>query len=187
MVKRVIVAGLLGGIVLIVWTFVINSVFHFQARIDMNELPAERQVYDLLNEQIAEPGRYICNPKLSDVGRFPEDEPVYSIFYSGVGHESAGQLLLLELAIFLATPIIAAALLAQSSPRVLASYPRKLLFFVSIGVLLALAGEVSDFGIGGYPLAEALLLALARLAAWTMVGLVVAGIIKPTRTDTASA
>jgi hypothetical protein len=187
MVKRVMVAGLLGGIVLIVWTLVINGVLGLQARIDMNELPAERQVYDLLNEQIAEPGRYICNPQFTEERRFPEDEPVYSILCSGVGHESAGKLMLLGLAIFLATPTIAAALLAQSSPRVLASYPRKVLFFVSLGVLLALAGKVSDFGIGGYPLTEALLLALAQLVAWTVAGLVVAWIIKPPGTDAAGA
>ncbi len=187
MVKRVIVASLLGTLVLIIWMFLSNGVFRFQARINMNELPAERQVYALLNEQIAQPGRYICNPQLSDLGRFPADEPVYSILCSGVGHESAGRLLLLDLAIFLVTLALATALLAQSSPRVLASYPRRLLFFVSIGVLLVLTAEVSDFGIGGYPLTDALLLALVHLLGWVLVGLVVAGIIKPPRTDTAGA
>jgi uncharacterized membrane protein (DUF485 family) len=53
--KNVVSAGLLGGVVLIVWTFVINGLFGFQARIDMRQLPAEQVVYEALQEHVDTP------------------------------------------------------------------------------------------------------------------------------------
>jgi len=69
--KKVISAGLLGGVVLIAWTFVVNGILGFQARIEMKQIAAERVVYETLKEHIVDPGRYICNPELTAEGRFP--------------------------------------------------------------------------------------------------------------------
>lgn len=172
--RKIIFAGLLGAVVLIVWTFVINGVLGFQARIDMRPIAAEREVYEALTTHIVEPGRYICNPQLTPERRFPDEDPVYSVLYSGLGHGSAGGLTLVGLVIFLLAPMIATFLLGQASNRVLSSYSRKLLFFVAIGVLIALIADLSRFGIGGYPLRDAFLLALNRIVAWTLIGLIVA-------------
>jgi hypothetical protein len=61
MLKKVIIAGLVGGLTLIIWAILINVVFGFRYRIDMNKVPNEPQVYQTLKENITEPGRYLCN------------------------------------------------------------------------------------------------------------------------------
>jgi hypothetical protein len=185
MMKKAISAGVLGAVVLVVWTFVVNGVLGFQAGIDMKRIAAERQVYETLKEHIIDPGRYICNPELTSEGRFPEGEPVFSILYGGVGHESAGGLMLVGFVAFLFAPIIGSWLLSQTSERVLSSYPRKVLFFFAIGLLFAIFGDLRNFGIGGYPATDAMILAIYHIIVWTLVGLVVAWRLKPERASAA--
>jgi hypothetical protein len=172
--RRVLTAGLLGGIVLIAWTFVVNGILGFQASVDMKPMPAERQVYEILREHIVEPGRYICNPEVTSKGLFPSEEPVFSVLYGGVGHEAAGGLMLVGLAVFFAAPMIGAWMLSQTSESVKSSYPRKVLFFVAIGLLFAAFSSLTNFGIGRYPFHDALLLAANQMITWALVGLVVA-------------
>jgi len=181
MMKNVITAGLLGCLVLVVWTFVVNGLLGFRSRLDMNPIAAEREVYELLKESIVVPGRYICNPEVSAEGSFPGDEPVYSVLYSGMGHDSAGALIPVGLVLYILAPILGAALLSQASDKVLASYPRKVLFFTMIGMLLAVYGDLSNFGIGGYPAHAAFMLAVNSIVVWTLVGMVVAWRMRPDR------
>jgi hypothetical protein len=187
MPKRVISAGLLGGVLLIVWTFVINVIFGFQARIDMKRISTERQVYEALKENIVDPGRYIFNPELTSEGRLLDGEPVFSVIYGGVGHESAGSLMLVELVLFFLAPIVGAWMLSQASERVMSSYPRKVLFFVAIGLLFAIFTDLNNFGIGRYPVKDAVVLAINHIVVWTLMGLVIAWRIKPKRTESATA
>lgn len=129
----------------------------------MRTLPAERQVYEVLKEHVVEPGRYTVNPELTPERGFPEAEPVFSVTYSGMGHEGAGGLMLVGLFVFLFAPMIGAWMLSQSSRRVPSSYFRKVLFFVAIGLLFALFGALMSFGIGGYPVRDAIVLAANNL------------------------
>jgi hypothetical protein len=179
MLKKVIIAGVMGGLVLITWMFVVNGILRFNSKIKMKLIPEEQQVYAVLKKHIPSPGRYVCNPEPTKDGFFPEEEPVFSILYGGVGHEYAGKHMLITLAIFFLTPTLAAWLLSQTSERVLSSFSRKLLFFVSIGILNALFGDLTRFGIGDYPIDDALFLALHNVVLWTVVGLVVARKIQP--------
>lgn len=179
MTRKVIVSGTVGGIVLLVWTFVVNGLFGFRSRIEMNRLPEERRVYELLKETVKEPGRYTVNPEPVPAQGYPVGEPVFSIDYAGFGHEAAGRLALLHLAVAFLTTILAATLLSTASKRVLTSYPRKVLFFGCIGLLLAVFADLHAYDIGGHPLGDALLLAANRILSWTAIGLVVAKLMKP--------
>jgi hypothetical protein len=172
--RRVIVSGLPGAVVLIVWTFLVNGILGFGGGIDRKSISAERQVHGVLSASLAEPGRYIANPELTPAGTFPEGEPVYSIHYSGMGHESAGTVMLVQLAMFVIAPMIGAWMLSVSSPWVLSSYPRRVLFFAAMGLLVAFYGGLTNFGIDRYPPKDALMLALLDIITWTLVGLVVA-------------
>ena len=186
MAKRVIGAGLAGGVTLIAWTFVVNGILGFQTRIDMKPIAAEREVYEVLKQNIVSPGRFVANPAPTSAGRFPDNEPVFSILYGGVGHESAGGLALIGLAAFLVAPMIVAWMLSQASDEVLSSYPRRVLFCAAIGVLLAVLSDLPSFGIGEYPLGDAVLLAANHVVAWTLVGVVLATRLGP-RGETGSA
>ena len=170
MARRILVSGLLGAIVLVAWTVVVNAVFGFAARMDMNPVPNERAVYALLEEQIAQPGAYLANPAPSANGEFPPGEPVYGIRYGGVGHEAAGRLLVIDLLTALVASIVVAGLLSVSSTRILSRYAYRVLYVASIGFLLAVFGDVPKYGIGGYPARDALLLAANHVVSWTLAG-----------------
>lgn len=179
MMKSVISAGLLGAVVLMAWTVVVNGLLGFQARLDMKPLPAERQVYDVLREHVPGPGRYLVNPEADPQGRVPIGEPVYSVLYGGMGHEAAGGLAWVGLPVLLLPPMIGAWLLSHATDRLRASYGRKVLFFAAIGLLLAVSGDLARYGIGGYPLGDAMAYAVNHTVAWTLAGLVVAWRIRP--------
>lgn len=187
MAGRVIGAGLLGGVVLMLSAFVVDGLLGFRAGIDMQRVAGEPQVYAVLKEHIVNPGRYTVNPEPTSDGRFPEGEPVFGVLTGGVGHEAAGRLMLVGLVMFLVAPMIGAWLLSQMSGRVLSSYGRKVAVFVAIGLLFAVFTDLASFGIGGYPLRDALKLAARHVADWTLVGLVIAwriGNARPVAEDT---
>jgi hypothetical protein len=80
--------------------------------------------------------------------------------------------------IALVSCVLAAWLLSKTSRRVLSSYARRVCFIASIGLLVAVFGELSKYGIGGYPLKSALLLAGYDLVSWIIAGLVIAGFMR---------
>jgi hypothetical protein len=179
MFMRVIVAGILGGLVIIVLGFVVNGVLGLNARVNLGQLPAERPVYEVLKEHVTEPGRYVCNPELTDARRYPPGEPVFSVLYGGMGHESAGMLALLQLAMFFILPILACRLLSQANAAVLSSYGRKVLFFALLGLIIALSKNLPAYGIGGYPLDSTVILSVHDFALWTVAGFAMAWAMKP--------
>ena len=178
MVKKVIISGLLGGIVLIIWTFVVNGMLGFRNSIDMKQIPNEAQVYEVLKENIKTPGRYVCNPQPTP-GGFSENEPAFSILYGGVGHEAAGWLMLVQLPLFFLAPLLGALLLSFASKQIMHSYIRKVLFFTGIGLIIAIFIDLMNFGIGNYPPKDALILAIHDIVVWTVMGLVIAWQMKP--------
>ena len=93
--------------------------------------------------------------------------------------------MLIGLFVFILAPMIGAWMLTLTSDRVLSSYPRKVLFFTAIGLLFALLGELTRFGIGDYPLRDAMLLAAKDLVLWTLAGLGAAWCIRPEQKATA--
>jgi len=179
MLKKVVVAGVLGFIVLAVWTFVVNGLLGFNSSINMRRIENEAEVYEVLKDSIAEPGRYVCNPAVEGDAGYPGNEPVFSVLYSGMGHGTAGRQMLIGLVLYILAPMIGALLLSHASNRILSSYLRKVLFFTIIGLLFAIFSDLQKYGIGGYPLRDALLLGVHSIVVWTIVGLVIAWRIKP--------
>jgi len=174
MLKRVLVSGALGGVVLLAWTFVTNAVFGFTQRVEMKQVSNERAVYAVLKENVVEAGAYLVNPAPTPEGRYPDGEPVFSVHYAGFGHEAAGRLVFFLPILLLAASILASWLLSMASPRVLARYAHRVLFVVVIGVVLALFGDLPKYGIGDYPAAPALLIAANHVLSWALAGLVIA-------------
>lgn len=174
--RRVVVPGLLGGLAMLLFVLVVDGLLGLNARINLNPVPNERQVHAVLKESLTEPGRYVANPALTENG-FPPDEPVFSILYGGVGHETAGREALLKMPLFFALPILAARMLGWKA--VPAGYGRRLLFFVGVGLLVGASSHLMTFGIGSQPLGNAIALALHDVGLWTAAGLVMAWRIRP--------
>ncbi|MGD9403464.1 MAG: hypothetical protein PVF95_14490 [bacterium] len=177
--KRVLLAGLLGGLVLIVWLIVVDGLLGFSRAIDMKQLPEERVVYAFLVEHVKETGRYVLNPEVLPEQEFPGDDPIFGLHYTGLGHDDAGQEMLVGLVVMLLAPIAGAYLLANSSDRTLSKYGRRVAFFAMIGVVAALLGLMARFGLARYSPVDASAWAVHDLAAWVLAGLVVSRLIRP--------
>jgi hypothetical protein len=186
MPKRVLACGLSGGFVLIAWTALLNVGFGFSQSVQMKRVANEAEVYVVLKESVTQPGAYVLNPA-PEAGRgFPRGEPVFGLQYSGIGHEAAGAMLLLELAVGLAAALAVAALLSMAAPSVLCRYVQKVVFVSLIGVVIAVFSGLQRFGIGGYPLDSALAIAARDLAGWLLAGLVMGWLMKPVASPTAT-
>ena len=177
--RRVVFPGFLGGLTMLLFVLVVDGLLGFSARVNLNPVPNERQVYEVLKESVTNPGRYVANPPLTDSRTFPGGEPVFSILYGGVGHETAGREALLKLPLFFALPILAVGMLSLAGGTVPSSYGRKVLFFVGVGILIGASSHLTRFGIGSYPLENAVALALHDVGLWTAAGLVMAWRIRP--------
>ena len=172
--KRIIAGGLLGGVAMIVWLFVADGILGFRRSIDMKTLAGERVVYECLSDHVTEPGRYVINPEILPERRFPGDDPVFAVAYSGLGHDRAGEEMIAGLLVALLAPVAGAWLLGNASSRILARYGSRFLFFAAIGLTAVLLGIAARFGIGSYSLHDTLALATHDLSGWIIAGLVVA-------------
>jgi len=182
MVKRVLVSGAFGFLVLMIWTFVVNGIFGLTLRTEMKQIPAERIVYQVLKEHIASPGVYVVNPALMPEGGFPPGEPVFSVRYSGFEHGLAGRMAIVEPALVLIAAVLVAWLLSMTSSRVLASYAHKVAFVFAVGLVHAVSKDLGEIGIGGNPAYVGVILAANRVASWTLAGLVMARTMKGSET-----
>jgi len=177
--QRVIIAGLLGGAVLMVWFVIVDGILGFKRGIEMNTVADERSVYAFLVDHVPEPGRYVVNPEIVPAQAFPEHDPVFSVQYSGLGHADAGQEILLGLVVMLLAPVVGAWLLFNASSRVLSGYGSRIVFFSVIGLVFTLFGVMTRFGLASYSLGNAVALSVHDLAAWIIAGLVVAWFVRP--------
>lgn len=174
MVRKIIFGSLLGCLTLLIWLTAVNTLFRVSMRVNMNRLPNEREVYTVLAEEVAAPGVYVVNPELIPGDGFPPNMPVYTVSYSGFGHEAAGRQMLFELGAILLAMIIASSLLANASENVLARYGHRVMFFSALSLVIALTGKLTLYNIGGYPLGSAFLATVNTFIAWSIAGLVVA-------------
>lgn len=177
--KRVILAGLVGGLVMIVWLVVADGILGLRRGIDMTQVPHERAVYGFLVEHVTEPGRYVVNPEVIPGQGFPGGDPIFAVHYTGLGHDDAGQEMLTGLVVALLSCVAGAWLLANSSARIQSRYGSRVLYFSVIGLVMALFGVGARFGLAAYPMDSALALGGHDLAAWVLAGLVVASLVKP--------
>jgi hypothetical protein len=181
--QRVILGGLLGGAVLMVWFVVVDGILGFKRGIEMNTVPDETSVYAFLVDHVPEPGRYVVNPEILPAQAFPEHDPVFSIQYSGLGHADAGQEILVGLVVMLLAPVVGAWLLFNASSSILSRYGSRLMFFSVIGLVFTLFGVMMRFGLASYSLGNAVALSVHDLAAWIVAGLVVARFVRPAVPD----
>ena len=162
-----------------IWLFVVNGLLGFGSHINMNKVENERGLYDVLKTHVVEPGRYVVNPEVDPEVGFALNEPVFSVSYSGMGHEAAGWLMIVSLITVFVSTILAAWLLSVASRAFKSGYLRRVLYFAGIGILFAVSVDLEGYNIGGYPLDDTLLLMLNRFGMWTFVGVVVAWLLKP--------
>lgn len=171
MLKKVIVAGLLGAVVLFAWTMLTNGILGLNSSINMKRIPNDRLVYEVLKQSIVEPGGYV-------LPHGPTEEPLFGVHYTGMGHESAGKEFRVRIASAIIASVIVASLLSVASDRVLAGYARRVLFVTAVGLLIAVYSDLTRFGLTTYTMEHTLIFAVQQLLAWLLAGLVIAWRVK---------
>ncbi len=180
MSTRILLSGTLGGLAQLVWFSLVNIVFQFTLRTQMTPVPSERTVHDLLTGLHLAPGTYLVNPALVN-GQFPVGAPVFSIRYAGFGHEAAGLMMLVQLAVWIVAGVLAAWLLSNAAPRILARHWKRVGYVTAFGVMTIVIAIVPQWGIGGLPAGLMSLIALNQLVGWLACAIVVARLVgKPT-------
>ncbi len=182
MTKRIIVSGLLGTVVMVVWTIFSFAVLRSGGR-EIRPVPDQAGLHAALKARITQPGTYACLYVSSEreAAQFPNyrDEPLYSITYTGTTHNTVpGFKNLGALSIVLA-PMLAAWLLAKSSGHWFRRYPTRVAFVTMLGVFVAIAGDWPR-AVADEQLASGLLQTTANtIATWLLAGLAIAWRITP--------
>ena len=180
--RQVILAGLLGGVVMLIWLVISNAILPFKSGLMHDIAPRQLELHAALKESIVESGCYSV-PYLSPMEeeRLPgyREQPVYTVIYEGVTHGEGSPLSIMPFLIIFAVPLLAAWLLSRMSAEFLASYGRRLLFCVAIGVIVALYDDVLQMSFGPQPKDYLIFLALNNLITWTLAGFVIAWRMKP--------
>ena len=180
MLRKILVAGLIGALVMIVWVMLVNGILGLESRVAMKTVPREAELHALLGAMIPGPGGYVINPAAGPEG-FPPFEPVYSLRISGIGHGGAGRMMLTQLIRAFLVSLLAAWMFLHDSARARSGFWKRVGFFVLLGLFVALVSDLSQMGIGGFPAGAVLLLAARDFLAWLFVGLALAAWLKPAK------
>ena len=100
------------------------------------------------------------------------------IQYSTTGMDMSTYMLWGFVAYFLAA-IVAASLLGKLSWSLASKYGARVRYVMTLGIFLALAARVTDWGFFGYSASFTLVLAINDVIGWTLAGLVIAWRMKP--------
>jgi hypothetical protein len=184
MTKRIIVAGLLGTIVMVIWTFLSFAVLRTGGK-SIRPVRDQAELHAALKSRITEPGTYACLYISSEreAAQFPNyrDEPLYAITYKGYTHNTVPGFKNLGVLSVLVAPMLAAWLLTKTSGSVLKRYSTRVLFVATLGLFVAMAGDWPR-AVADEQQASGLLLATVNtIATWLLAGFAIAWRIKPDR------
>jgi hypothetical protein len=184
MTKRIIVAGLLGTVVMIVWVLFSFAVLRIGGE-TIRPVPNQAELHAALKARITEPGTYACLYIASEeeAARIPNyrDEPLYAITYKGTTHNTVPGFRNLGVLSVLFAPLAAAWLLTKASAALLARYWARVLFVASLGVFVALAGDWPRAVADEQRAADLLVTTANTVATWLVAGLAISWRIGPER------
>jgi len=183
---RIILAGFLGAIVLMIWGFLSWAVLPFHGK-TMHTLSNEDAVVAAIKAGNAESGTYQI-PGMGDgsaaAKKIEMDKmkvgPTGWLHYSTEGYGEIDPMYFLKgfLVCFFSS-MFAASLLRKLSWSLASKYGTRVRFIMMLGVFLAIAGRLNDWAWMGYPTSFSLNLLVDDIVGWTLAGLVIAWRIKP--------
>jgi hypothetical protein len=188
MAKRIILAGILGGIVFFFWGFVYHELLPF-GEAGLKELPNEQAVLNNLKTEIPEPGMYLFpgwglgpdatsaqrRAAMDEMNRKASTGPQGILVYYPVGHPLSGTMLLTECSTDIVQSLIVAFLLAQAGKR---RFSSRLGFAFVIGLAASITTNVSFWNWYRFPGAFMGSNIVFLVLAYFLVGMVAAAIVK---------
>ena len=190
MMKRVLLAGLLGGLVIFVWGSLSHMVLGL-GEIGVKGMPNEDAVLAALHTSVPEPGFYFFpsmglspnSPREQRMAVMAEIEKKAStgpsgivVFHPNNGVTFSAPRLMTELALNVAQALLAAILLAWATG--LGTYVSRVLFVATAGLLASLSTNVQYWNWYGFPSDYTAAYIANELVAFVVCGLVVAAIVK---------
>lgn len=188
MAKRIILAGILGGIVFFFWGFVYHDLLPF-GEAGVKELPNEQAVLSNLKTQVSEPGLYFFpgwglgpnatsaqkRAAMDELNRKAASGPQGMLVYQPIGHAMSPGMLLTECVTNIVQALLVAFVLAQFGVHRFSS--RLGLAFV-IGLLASITTNVSYWNWYGFPSTFTMSNIVFLVLAYFLVGIVAAAIVK---------
>jgi hypothetical protein len=185
--KRILLAGVLGGVVAFMWGALSWSVLPFQTG-KFRNIPDEARVAEVLRGALPAAGVYhypgypapgaSAAEEAEWVRRYERGPVVPLLVYLPRGAGGAGASYVRALLLDVAGATLLAALLALAADR-LPSFGRRLAFVVGVAGFAALVSHVADWSWGVLPASYSVVMAADILAAWALGGAVLAWRIGP--------
>jgi hypothetical protein len=189
--RRILLAGLLGGLAVFVWTSVAHMALPL-GEAGVREIPNDRELLDAMHAKLGDAGglylfpgfglpadatRAQKNAAMSDYGQKLAANPSGLLVYHPPGAKelTAGQLIT-----ELATEIVQVLLIAwlMSKARI-GSYVERVGFAVVCGLLLAIPTNMSYWNWYGFPISYTLAYMTTQIVGAALAGLVVAKLLNP--------
>lgn len=182
--RKIIIAGLLGGIAMVVWIIISYGILPFRD-MTIKEMPNEDTVFNVVSENITESGYYYYPSLAQGESAYHarhESGPIFGIIYQQVGEEEVGlEKLVLALLIAFTTPMIPAWILSIISEKKICTYWQRVFIVLLFGIFLAIFSDLSNRVFNNYPLDYTIISAINNVITWALAGSVIAWIIKPVK------
>lgn len=191
---RIITAGIVGAIIHFVWGMAAWIVVPLHTP-TINQLPAEREIVELMKAQDMESGTYVI-PFMSGADDMKPDSeftknheagPIFSVYYRKEGSSPMPMTMMISgFLIYLLASTLAAFLLSTVGFTWGQSYWRRVAFVAGLGVFSTL---VSDFGYWNwmyFPLDYTLAFVVDTIIGSVLAGLAIAFFIRPTEVATSA-
>jgi hypothetical protein len=195
--KRVLIAGILGGILLFFWGGLYHEALPF-GEIGLKELPNEQSVVNATKANISEAGMYLFPTtglpasathaervaKMDEVNKKAASGPQGVLIYRPIGAPLSSKMLVTECLTNVIQALLVAFLLAQIRVRRFAS---RLGFAFTIGLVASITTNISLWNWYGFPTNWMLNQISFLILGYFLVGIVVAAIVKISAPKTAEA
>ena len=188
MTGRIVLGGLVGGVVLFMWGFVWHDVLDL-GHTGIHGLPDEEAVMSVLEEGVPEPGMYFFPywDHSTDMGTDEakaameaweetyEGGPIGLLVYHPTGVAPMSPM---QLGTEFVTSVAAAIVVAFLLSFTMTGFAGRLLFVVLLGLVPVLAIHVPYWNWFGFPADYTLAVAVDEIAGWLLAGIPLAAIVK---------
>jgi hypothetical protein len=183
--KRILIGGIVGGIVVFVWGAISHMVLP-TGKMGIKQIPNEEAVLSAMKASIQEPGFYFFPGMDMSRQPTPEEESAWNAKYLAgptgvlVYHPTgSAPLSPKQLINELLSNIVAAILAAFVISHVAAGFGRRALIVTLLGLFAWMSISVSYWNWYGFPSSTTMAEAIDQVGGWLFGGLALAAIVKP--------